>query len=50
MCIRDRFWITQDFEYDLFSLTKKNSWKTLIKKLGGQYKVWYNSPDDITLN
>jgi len=48
--IANQFWIIQDFEYDLFSLTKKNSWKTLIKKLGGQYKVWYNSPDDITLN
>lgn len=48
--IENKFWIFKDFEYNLFSLTKKNSWKTLIKKLGGEYKLWYNSPDDITLN
>ena len=34
----------------LFKLNKKNSWNKIIKNLGGKYKIWSNSPDDITLN
>ena len=35
---------------DLFSLKEKNSWNITVKSLGNKYRIWSNSPDDITLN
>ena len=35
---------------NLFSLREKNSWNILVKSLGNKYRLWSNSPDDITLN
>ena len=34
----------------IFKLNKKNSWNKIIKSLGDKYKIWSNSPDDITQN
>ena len=49
--IDDNSWIVLDNQYDMvFNLNKKNSWNKIIKSLGNKYKIWSNSPDDITLN
>ena len=44
-------WIITDKKVEeIFSYKEKNSWNNLIKQFGHKYKLWYNSPDDITLN
>ena len=49
--IDDNSWIVLDNQPDMvFNLNKKNSWNKIIKSLGDKYKIWSNSPDDITLN
>ena len=49
--IDDNSWIVLDNQPDMvFNLNKKNSWNKIIKSLGNKYKIWSNSPDDITLN
>ena len=35
---------------EIFNYRKKNSWNNLIKEFGNKYRLWSNSPDDITLN
>ena len=46
----DSWIITENKVEDIFSFKKKNSWNNLIKKFGHKYRLWSNSPDDITLN
>ena len=49
--IDDNSWIVLDNQPDMvFNLNKKNSWNKIIKSLGDKYKIWSNSPDDITQN
>ena len=44
-------WIITDKKVEeIFSYKEKNSWNNLIKQFGHKYKLWSNSPDDITLN
>jgi putative transcriptional regulator len=44
-------WIIYDKKVEeIFSYKEKNSWNNLIKEFGNKYKLWSNSPDDITLN
>ena len=35
---------------DIFDLGNKNSWNKIINELDNKYKIWSNSPDDISLN
>ena len=46
----DSWIITESKVENIFSFKKKNSWNNLIKKFGHKYRLWSNSPDDITLN
>lgn len=46
----DSWIITEKKVEEIFSYIKKNSWNNLIKQFGHKYKLWSNSPDDITLN
>jgi putative transcriptional regulator len=46
----DSWIITEKKVEDVFSFKKKNSWNNLIKEFGHKYRLWSNSPDDITLN
>ena len=63
MCIRDRnidqldneiendSWIVLDDQIEnVFNYKENNSWNKIIKTLGKKYRIWSNSPDDITLN
>ena len=48
--IKNNSWIVIDnYSFNLFNL-KKNSWNKIIDGLGHKYKIWSNSPDDISLN
>lgn len=46
----DSWIITEKKVKEIFSYKEKNSWNNLIKQFGHKYKLWSNSPDDITLN
>ncbi len=46
----DSWIITEKKVEEIFSYKEKNSWNNLIKQFGHKYKLWSNSPDDITLN
>ena len=46
----DSWIITEKKVEEIFSYIEKNSWNNLIKQFGHKYKLWSNSPDDITLN
>ncbi len=49
--IENNSWIVLDNQPNMvFKLSKKNSWNKIIKSLGDKYKIWSNSPDDITQN
>ena len=49
--IANNSWIiTEKKVEEIFSYIEKNSWNNLIKQFGHKYKLWSNSPDDITLN
>ena len=46
----DSWIITEKKVEKIFSYIEKNSWNNIIKQFGHKYKLWSNSPDDITLN
>jgi len=46
----DSWIITEKKVEEIFSYIEKNSWNNIIKQFGHKYKLWSNSPDDITLN
>ena len=49
--IESNSWIVIDrLDKDIFDLRKKNSWNKIINELDNKYKIWSNSPDDISLN
>ena len=48
--IKDKSWIViENYSFNLFNL-KKNSWNNIIDGIDNKYKIWSNSPDDISLN
>ena len=48
--IESNSWIVIDnYSFNLFNL-KKNSWNNIIDGIDHKYKIWSNSPDDISLN
>ena len=49
--IECKSWIVIDrHDKNIFDLIKKNSWNKIINELDDKYKIWSNSPDDISLN
>ena len=49
--IESNSWIVIDrLGKDIFDLGSKNSWNKIINELDNKYKIWSNSPDDISLN
>ena len=49
--IQNNSWIVKDeLDIDHFTLVNNKSWNNMIKNIGGKYKIWSNSPDDINLN
>jgi len=49
--IANNSWIiTNKKAEEIFNYRNKNSWNNLIKEFGHKYRLWSNSPDDITLN
>ena len=49
--IESNNWIIIDrLDKDIFDLGDKNSWNKIINELDNKYKIWSNSPDDISLN
>lgn len=49
--IESNSWIVIDrLDKDIFDLGNKNSWNKIINELDNKYKIWSNSPDDISLN
>ena len=49
--IESNSWIVIDrLDKDIFDLRNKNSWNKIINELDNKYKIWSNSPDDISLN
>ena len=49
--IESNSWIVIDrLGKDIFDLGNKNSWNKIINELDNKYKIWSNSPDDISLN
>ena len=49
--IESNSWIVIDrLDNNIFDLRKKNTWNKIINELDNKYKIWSNSPDDISLN
>ena len=49
--IENNSWIViSDQIENVFNYKENNSWNKIIKTLGKKYRIWSNSPDDITLN
>ena len=49
--IENNSWIViSDQIENVFNFKENNSWNKIIKTLGKKYRIWSNSPDDITLN
>jgi len=49
--IENNSWIVLNNQIEnVFNYKEKNSWNKIIKSLGKKYRIWSNSPDDITLN
>ena len=49
--INNNSWIVlKDRSETVFSLKEKNSWNNLIRSLGDEYRIWSDSPDDLSLN
>ena len=49
--IESNSWIVIDrLDKNVFDLREKNSWNKVINELDNKYRIWSNSPDDISLN
>ena len=46
----DSWIVLEESNFSIFELRRKNSWGKIIKKLGNKYRIWWDSPDDISLN
>ena len=46
----DSWIVLNDQIENVFNYKENNSWNKIIKTLGKKYRIWSNSPDDITLN
>ena len=49
--IMNESWIVKEnSNLNIYDLRKKSSWSKLIKEFGNKYRIWSDSPDDISLN
>jgi len=49
--IENNSWIVLNDQIEnVFDYKENNSWNKIIKTFGKKYRIWSNSPDDITLN
>ena len=49
--IENNSWIVKDdLDDEHFTMVNNSSWNNIIREIGGKYKIWSNSPDDINLN
>lgn len=49
--IENKSWIIIDkFDRDIFRFKEKNCWNKIISEIGDKFKIWSNSPEDISLN
>ena len=49
--IQNNSWIVLNDQIEnVFDYKENNSWNKIIKTFGKKYRIWSNSPDDITLN
>lgn len=42
--------VLNNLEIDLFSDIKNDLWKNIMKKLGGENLIWFNTPSDPSMN
>lgn len=42
--------VLNDFSLDIFSKHDNDLWKNLMKKLGGDNLIWFNTPSDPSMN
>lgn len=49
--IKEKTWsLTQNNYPNLFDINSANGWKERLLEMGGNYKLWANSPEDPNLN
>ena len=49
--IKEKTWsLTQNTYPNLFDVNSANGWKERLLEMGGNYKLWANSPEDPNLN
>jgi len=48
--INESWIVKENSNLNIYDLRKKSSWSKLIKEFGNKYRIWSDSPDDISLN
>lgn len=48
--ITNGYWIVSDYQLDLTENYDYNLWKKITENLGGEYPIWANMPEDISMN
>ena len=42
--------IVEIYNLDYTSSNDQNLWKNIMQNLGGEYLLWANSPEDVSMN
>ena len=49
--VQNKMWTVVDlFQLDYTSPNDQTLWKKIMQNLGGDYLLWANSPEDVSLN
>ena len=49
--ITNKFWTVVDsYDLDLTMPNDQNLWKNIMQNLGGEFLLWANAPEDVSLN
>ena len=48
--IKNNYWIVADADSKTIMQTDKNYWQSTLKRLGNDFKIWQNLPEDPSLN
>lgn len=49
--IKQKFWtVVELYNMDYTSENDQNLWKKIMQNLGGEFLIWANSPEDISMN